>query len=170
MRQSCCFCLPLLWEEWITFLLQTQSTQIGTPGVKSKKERKKDLKAASFQSISSFFMMYYLWQGVDGSLSGLPVCFIKAVSLLSRFNDKQHASSHILLPATLIIRDYPGNIGVCIYTRCKATTSVCVEHVLITSWKTAVCVLHPNQTLSLLYRNENGLTVCNKKSRAGRCR
>lgn len=106
MRQSCCFCLPLLWEEWITFLLQTQSTQIGTPGVKSKKERKKDLKAASFQSISSFFMMYYLWQGVDGSLSGLPVCFIKAVSLLSRFNDKQHASSHILLPATLIIRVY----------------------------------------------------------------
>lgn len=84
-------------------------------------------------------MMYYLWQGVDGSLSGLPVCFIKAVSLLSRFNDKQHASSHILLPATLIIRDYPGNIGVCIYTRCKATTSVCVELVPLGKQRCVFC-------------------------------
>lgn len=88
-------------------------------------------------------MMYYLLQGVDGSLSRIIVCFIKAISLLSPFNDKQQASSHILLPTMATNWDYPGNMGGCVYTRCKATTLDCMGLVLITSWKPATCAITP---------------------------
>lgn len=87
-------------------------------------------------------------KGLNGCLSRIPVCFIKVLSPLCRFNDKQQASSHILLPTTVRNWDYPGNIGGCVYAKCKATTSDCMGLALITSWKPAASVVWPNQTLS----------------------
>lgn len=159
IQRYCSYWL-LLCEEYcrvVYFILLTQNTQI--------KSNKKSSKLLVFLSVSSFFMMYYLLQGVDGSLRRIPVCFMKAVPLLSQFNDKQ-ASSHILLPTMAMNRNYPGNIGGCVYTRCKATTSDCMGLVLITSSTPAGCVNTPIKLCPPSYRNNTEITGCDKRSRA----
>lgn len=131
-------------SEVIFLLLLTQNTQVVSPTVEWE-----ILQAAAFPKHLIFFHdVLCILQGVNGCLSRIPVCFIKVISPLSHFNDKQRASSHILLPTPVMNRDYPGNIGGRVYARCRATTSDCMGLVLITSCKPAASVVGPNQTLS----------------------
>lgn len=102
----------------------------------------------SFQSISSFYVIYYLFRGVDGSFGRIPVCYI------SSFNRRQRASNHIWWPTVVMNWDYLGNRRVCLRHMQSSHFRPhrgCSNHLSETS---GVCC-HANQTLSPLRRKQH---------------
>lgn len=101
--QRYCFSLLLLWnvESFLSF--NNTHRQIGNLTVK------KSSKLLVFQHL--IFFHEVLSVTGSGWLSQWGSCLLHK----SCFNDKQQATSHILLPTMTMNWDYPGNTGVCLH-------------------------------------------------------